>query len=156
MQRAPSRSKPSAAQPSIRHPPAPGPRAAVPETPVSVPPERDQATVAQERARQTAQRRWQEQVQQGQDEQMEIVKQLELWKGKCVVCFQARQECAHNVSRCITATGRKAEAERDIASKPGGIVFDGGVVYYRCGVPRGMCDRWIDDSVQRSGRGCQY
>ena len=48
------------------------------------------------------------------------------------------------------------EQERKVVASKRGIVFEYGVVCYRCGVPQEICERWDNYSIQRESGTCQF
>ena len=110
---------------------------------------------AQDRSRQAPRIRRAVQAQRSAVSIAQIVQRLEEWKGRCVVCFRDGKSDRHIVSKCSSTVGRAAEQERRVASSKQGIPF-ARVVCFRCGMPRTICERWVDGSFTESGRQCQF
>ena len=88
--------------------------------------------------------------------QVQVQRQLERWKGVCVICKARGREYHHSISQCTEADVGEAERERKRWQGKGGIRYTWGVACYRCGVPQNMCNRSDPRGGSQSGGACQY
>lgn len=111
---------------------------------------------AQDRRRAIPQERRVQQTQSRAITQAQVERQLERWKGVCVICKAHGRECDHSISQCGQADVGGAEMERKRWQGAGGIKYTWGVACYRCGVPQSICRRSDERGISQSGGQCQF
>lgn len=87
-----------------------------------------------------------------------VERQLQAWKGRCVVCRGLGAHDRHAVVICKHEAGGK-EAGEEVKMRRQRIRFDDFAACYRCGVMQSICTRWEDNGNGgwRDTQGpCQY
>ena len=90
----------------------------------------------------------------------ELVEYLEEWSGKCTLCHLYKEgDPWHDLKECPQEEAREIEEYVQDASR--GIRYERYSCCYHCGIPQGICERWVQKEeqgwwVQQDKGRCQY
>ncbi|KAF2137379.1 uncharacterized protein K452DRAFT_361918 [Aplosporella prunicola CBS 121167] len=77
---------------------------------------------------------------------LDNVQQLLLrWRNKCTVCWVASRPAHHGLRGCTDRLG--CHAYKEVLEIERAIYFARELVCYRCGVPKIICDQWVESNA---------